>query len=296
LELARLFEEVGFPAGVVNMLTCSDPLPFSDTIFEDERVRKISFTGSTEVGQLLIRNSAATVKRVSLELGGNAPFIVFADADLQAAVKGAVASKFRNAGQTCICANRIFVQRSIYDQFSDLFTAEVARLKVGNGLLPDTLIGPLIDRAAREKVERHINDAQSHGAEIRLGGKPYAPNGNPLYWEPTVLTGATAEMLVAREETFGPVAPLIAFEDEDEALIRANDTAYGLAAYFYTRDVSRIFRVAERLEYGIIGANDGAPSTAQAPFGGVKHSGIGREGGAVGMNEYVDVKYVSLGL
>lgn len=298
LELGRLFIEAGFPPGVVNILPTSDPIPFSDTIFADNRVRKISFTGSTEVGRILIRNSAATVKRMSLELGGNAPFIVFDDADLQAAVRGAIASKFRNSGQTCICANRIFVQRGIYDQFAEVFAREVGQMHVGNGLLPDSVIGPLIDLPALEKVQRHITDATLHGAQILVGGKPLETGNNPMgtFWTPTVLTGVKSDMLVTQEETFGPVAPLIAFDTEDEVLARANDTPFGLSAYFYTRDISRVMRVAERLEFGIIGANDALPSTAQAPFGGVKQSGLGREGGSMGIDEYLEVKYVSLGL
>jgi succinate-semialdehyde dehydrogenase/glutarate-semialdehyde dehydrogenase len=243
---------------------------------------------------MLITKSAPTVKRMSMELGGNAPFIVFDDADLSAAVKGAVGSKFRNAGQTCICANRIFVQRGIYDQFTEAFLQEVGSLKVGNGLAPDVNVGPLIDKPALAKVERHITDAAAHGASIALGGQPIKQAGN--FWQPTVITGATASMLVAQEETFGPVAPLIPFDTEDEVIATANDTQYGLAAYFFTRDFSRVVRVAERLEYGIVGANDGAPSTAQAPFGGFKHSGLGREGGPVGIHEYLEIKYVSLGL
>ncbi len=298
LELGKLFEEAGFPAGVVNIVTCHDPIPFSEAIFADERVRKISFTGSTEVGQLLIAKSAATVKRMSMELGGNAPFIVFADADIPAAVSGAIASKFRNAGQTCVCANRIYVQRDIYDKFSDVFTAEAAKLKVGNGLYPATTIGPLIDMQARAKVERHIGDATAHGAKVLLGGDLWneAENRTGTFWNPTVLAGARGDMLVAREETFGPVAPLIAFNEEADVIASANDTLYGLSAYFYTRDISRVMRVAEHLEYGMIGINDGMISTAQAPFGGIKHSGLGREGGAVGIHEYLDVKYLSLSL
>jgi succinate-semialdehyde dehydrogenase/glutarate-semialdehyde dehydrogenase len=298
LELGRIFIEAGFPPGVVNIVPTSDPIPFSDTIFADERVRKISFTGSTEVGKILIANSARTVKRMSMELGGNAPFIIFDDADLNAAVKGAVASKFRNTGQTCICANRIFVQRGIYDRFAEAFTREVAAMPVGNGLQPDSLIGPLIDQPARVKVERHVSDAAAHGAQILTGGGPLPAERNPTgtFWTPTVLANASSEMLVAQEETFGPVAPLIPFSTEDEVLAQANGTPFGLAAYFYTRDVSRVIRVAERLEFGIIGANDALPSTAQAPFGGVKQSGLGREGGSVGIEEYLEVKYVSLGL
>jgi succinate-semialdehyde dehydrogenase/glutarate-semialdehyde dehydrogenase len=298
LELGKLCVEAGVPPGVVNFITCRNPVPFSDTIFADERVRKISFTGSTEVGKLLIEQSATTVKRLSLELGGNAPFIVFDDADLDAAVQGAIASKFRNAGQTCVCANRIFVQRGIYERFAAAFSAQVARLHVGNGLDPATEIGPLIDTQARDKVERHVADALAHGARVLAGGGPWMGMsvGAGTFWTPTVLADATAEMLAAREETFGPVAPLISFDEEEEALRLANATPYGLAAYFYTRDVSRVFRTAERLEYGIVGANDALPSTAQAPFGGVKQSGLGREGGSVGTDEYLNVKYVSVGL
>lgn len=296
LELGKLFVEAGFPPGVVNILAADNPVPFSETIFADERVRKISFTGSTEVGKLLITKSAASVKRISLELGGNAPFIVFDDADIPAAVRGAISSKFRNAGQTCVCANRIFVQRGVYDQFTEAFAAEVAKLKIGNGLLPDTLIGPLIDQQAQAKVESHILDATMHGASILTGGTPWVGEPHGTFWNPTVLVNAKADMLVAREETFGPVAPLIRFDTEEEAIHAANDTLYGLAAYFYSRDFSRVVRVAERLEYGIIGANDGLPSTAQAPFGGMKHSGLGREGGSVGMDAYQEIKYISLGL
>nr|WP_044199944.1 NAD-dependent succinate-semialdehyde dehydrogenase [Oscillochloris trichoides] len=294
LELGKIVEQAGAPAGVVNIVTCRDPQPFADTIFTDPRVRKVSFTGSTEVGKILIRRSAETVKRVSLELGGNAPFIIFDDADLDAAIAGAISSKFRNAGQTCVCANRIFVQRGIYAQFAERFAAQVRNLRVGNGLEPGVQIGPLIDRAAHDKVQQHVAEASAQGAQIIVGGGAAIPDS--LFWTPTVLTDVTAEMLVAREETFGPVAPLIPFEHEADALRMANATDYGLAAYFYTRDVSRVFRVAEGLEYGIIGANDALPSTAQAPFGGVKQSGIGREGGPQGIDEYLDVKYVSLGV
>ncbi|MBE2271254.1 MAG: NAD-dependent succinate-semialdehyde dehydrogenase [Anaerolinea sp.] len=296
LELGRVFKEAGFPAGVVNIVATSDPIPFSDTVFADERVRKISFTGSTEVGKLLIRNSAATVKRISLELGGNAPFIIFDDADLSAGVAGAMTSKFRNAGQTCVCANRIFVQRGIYDQFAEMFAMKTSAMKVGNGLLPDTLIGPLIDLQAREKIERHVADATAHGARVMLGGSAYPDNPSGTFWTPTVLINVSTDMLVTQEETFGPVAPLIPFDTEEEVVAKANDTPFGLSGYFYTRDVSRVMRVAEKLEFGIIGVNDPLPSTAQAPFGGVKQSGLGREGGSVGIDEYLEVKYVSLGI
>jgi succinate-semialdehyde dehydrogenase / glutarate-semialdehyde dehydrogenase len=296
LELGLIFGEAGLPPGCFNLVTCQDPTPFSDVIFADERVRKVSFTGSTEVGKLLIRQSAATVKRLSLELGGNAPFIVFADADLDASVRGALASKFRNAGQTCVCANRIFVERPIYAAFAERFAAEVAALSVGTGLAPETNIGPLIDAQARAKVERHVSEALAGGARLLTGGAPAPQDGPGHFWAPTVLADAHAEMLVAREETFGPVAPLIAFDDEAAVLRQANATPFGLAAYVYTRDISRVWRVAEGLEYGIIGMNDPIPSTAQAPFGGLKQSGLGREGGPTGIDEYLEEKYVSLGL
>lgn len=298
LALGQIFIDAGFPAGVVNIIAAQDPLPFSDTIFADERVRKVSFTGSTEVGKILIRNSAHTVKRVSLELGGNAPFIVFDDADVDAAVKGAMVSKFRNTGQTCVCANRIFVQRGIYNEFAQKFAAEVEKLTVGNGLADGSVIGPLIDQAALEKVQQHVSNATANGATVAVGGAPFAiaDTARNTFWKPTVLLNVNTQMLVTQEETFGPVAPLIPFDTEEEVLSMANDTPFGLAAYFYTRDVSRVMRVAEKLEYGIIGANDGLPSTAQAPFGGVKQSGLGREGGSVGIDEYLEVKYLSLGL
>ncbi len=296
LELGQLIVEAGVPPGVVNIITCSDPVPFSDTLFADDRVRKVSFTGSTDVGKLLIRNSAETVKRLSLELGGNAPFIVFDDANLDAAINGAIASKFRNTGQTCVCANRIFVQRGVYEQFADAFTAKVAAMHVGNGLDPQSAIGPLIDDQAVEKVQLHIADALDHGAQVLAGGMRVDRLGSANFWQPTVLANAQTSMLVAREETFGPVAPLIVFDSEDEVVQLANDTPFGLAAYFFTQNISRVWRVAEGLEYGIIGANDALPATAQAPFGGFKQSGLGREGGAVGIDEYLEIKYVSLGL
>jgi len=296
LELGQLFLEAGLPPGCFNLVTCQDPRNFSELIFADERVRKVSFTGSTEVGKLLIRQSAATVKRLSLELGGNAPFIVFADADLDAAVRGALTSKFRNAGQTCVCANRIFVQRAIYAPFAERFTAQVAALQGGNGLAPETVIGPLIDAQARAKVEQHVADALAGGARLLTGGGPSGASGACNFGTPPALADAHAPMLVAREETFGPVAPLIAFDDEAEVVAMANHTPFGLAAYVYTRDIGRVWRVAEGLEYGIIGVNDPLPATAQAPFGGVKQSGLGREGGPSGIDEYLEEKYIAMGI
>jgi succinate-semialdehyde dehydrogenase/glutarate-semialdehyde dehydrogenase len=293
LALAELAERAGIPAGVFNVVTAGDPAAVGGELTANPLVRKLSFTGSTEVGKLLMAQCAATVKKVSLELGGNAPFIVFDDADLDAAVAGAMASKYRNTGQTCVCANRLLVQDGVYDRFAEKLAAEVAKLKVGPGLAGDSQQGPLINAQAVEKVERHIADALAKGARVVLGGKRHALGGT--YFQPTVLADVTAAMLCAREETFGPVAPLFRFHSEDEAVRLANDTEFGLAAYFYSRDAGRVWRVARALEYGIVGINEGIISTEVAPFGGVKESGIGREGSRYGIDDFLEVKYLCMG-
>ena len=293
LALAALAEQAGFPAGVINVVTARDPVPVGEVLTTDPRVRLVTFTGSTEVGKILMRQASSTVKRVSLELGGNAPFIVFDDADLDRAVAGAMASKFRNAGQTCVCANRFLVQAGVYDAFAAKLATEVAKLKVGPGVESGTTIGPLINAAAVAKVEEHVADAVALGAKIVIGGKRSTIPWN-FYW-PTILTGVTPAMKVAREETFGPVAPLFRFDTEEQAIAMANDTPFGLAAYFYTRDLARTFRVGEALEFGIIGVNEGLTSTELAPFGGMKESGLGREGSHHGIDEFVEIKYLLVG-
>jgi len=292
LALAELADRAGIPRGVVNVITGPSG-EMGAELTGNPIVRKLSFTGSTEIGKLLMTQCAGTVKKVSLELGGNAPFIVFDDADLDAAVEGAIASKYRNAGQTCVCANRILVQSGIHEDFAERFTKAVAELTVGNGLDSGIQQGPMIDAAAVEKVEEHIADALAKGAKILIGGSTHALGGS--FFEPTVLIGATRDMMVAREEIFGPVAPIFRFDDEDEAIALANDTEFGLAAYFYTRDNARVWRVSERLEYGIVGVNSGVISTEVAPFGGVKESGIGREGSRYGIDDFVELKYVRIG-
>lgn len=297
LELAKVFEDAGLPKGVLSIVCGLDAAAITSAVMRDRRVRKLSFTGSTPVGKLLMKQAADTMKRLSLELGGHAPFIVFDDADLKAAVDGALVSKMRNMGQTCVCANRIYVQRSIFDEFSRRLTHKMSLMKVGSGLEEGVEVGPLIEVKALEKVERHVADAKERGATVALGGGRVAVDGaeGGAFYAPTVLTGVDDTMLITREETFGPVAALIPFDTEEEVVRRANATDFGLASYFFTRDMGRVMRLGEHLEYGIIGANDGMPSVAQAPFGGLKESGFGREGGQYGLGEYLDVKYVSLG-
>jgi succinate-semialdehyde dehydrogenase/glutarate-semialdehyde dehydrogenase len=293
LALAELAERAGVPPGVFSIVT-GDAVAIGGEMTSNPIVRKITFTGSTPIGKKLMAQGAATLKKVSLELGGNAPFIVFEDADLDAAVQGAIASKYRNTGQTCVCANRLLVQDSIYDAFAKKLTEAVAKLRVGDGLKGVTDQGPLIDEKALAKVEQHIADAKSKGAQIAYGGKRHALGGT--FYEPTILTGVTTDMMVAREETFGPVAPLFRFKTEEEAVHMANDTEFGLAAYFFTRDLSRSWRVGEALEYGIVGINTGLISTEVAPFGGVKESGIGREGSKYGILDYTELKYLCVGI
>lgn len=291
LALAVLAERAGIPAGVFNIITgkASD---IGGEMTSNPTVRCVAFTGSTEIGKLLMRQSASTVKKVALELGGNAPFIVFDDADLDHAVEGAIASKFRNMGQTCVCANRIYVQEKVYDTFAEKFAGAVLKLKVGRGTEIGVVQGPLINLKAVEKVEEHIADAVANGAQVMTGGHRHTLGGT--FFEPTVLKNATTRMLITREETFGPVAPLYKFKDEAEVIRMSNDTEFGLAAYFYARDLGRVWRVAEALEYGMVGINTGAISTELAPFGGVKESGLGREGSHYGVDEFVEVKYMLL--
>ena len=287
--LAELAHRAGFPPGVLNVIT-GKARDIGAEMTSNPLVRKISFTGSTEVGRLLMEQSAPTVKKISLELGGNAPFIVFDDADLDAAAEGALVSKYRNAGQTCVCTNRFFVHEKVYDAFAEKFAAKIRTLKVGPGTEPGVTQGPMIDGKAVEKVEDHIADATSRGAKVAAGGKRHALGGN--FYEPTLLTGVTPDMKIFREETFGPVAPLIKFSTDAEVIELANRTEFGLASYFYSRDVGRGWRVAEALEYGMVGVNTGLITTEVAPFGGMKQSGIGREGSKYGIDEYLETKYV----
>jgi succinate-semialdehyde dehydrogenase/glutarate-semialdehyde dehydrogenase len=292
LAMAELGERAGIPKGVLNILT-GDSKAIGGELCANPKVRKLSFTGSTETGRVLMKQCADTIKKLSLELGGNAPFIVFDDADIDAAVEGAIASKYRNAGQTCVCANRLYVQDGVYDSFAAKLAEKVKGFKVGAGTETGVLIGPLIDQAGLDKVEAHVSDALGKGAKLVVGGKRHDKGG--LFFQPTVLANVTADMLVSHEETFGPVAPLIRFKTEDEALRLANDTEFGLAGYFYSRDIGRIWRVAEQMETGMIGVNAGIISTEVAPFGGVKQSGLGREGSRHGLEEYLEVKYLLIG-
>jgi succinate-semialdehyde dehydrogenase/glutarate-semialdehyde dehydrogenase len=292
LALAELGERAGIPKGVLNIIT-GDPVAIGQELCANPTVRKVTFTGSTEVGRILMRQSADTIKKLSLELGGNAPFIVFDDADLDAAAEGAMASKYRNAGQTCVCANRIYVQDKVYDAFAAKIAEKIRALKVGVGTEAGVNIGPLIDAQGLAKVEDHVADAVKKGAKVVIGGKRHGLGGR--FYEPTLLTEMKPEMKVAREETFGPVAPLFRFKDDAEAIELANDSEFGLCAYFYSRDIGRIFRAAEALEAGIVGANVGIISTEVAPFGGVKQSGLGREGSKYGIEEFVELKYIALG-
>jgi len=292
LALAELAHRAGFPPGVLNVVT-GDAKAIGGEMTSNPLVRKLSFTGSTEIGRLLMKQVSSSVKKISLELGGNAPFIVFDDADLDAAAEGAIISKYRNTGQTCVCANRLFVQDTVYDAFAAKLAERVRALKVGPGTEPGVTQGPLINHDALDKVEEHVADATAHGAKVVVGGKRHALGGN--FYEPTLLTDVTAEMKIFREETFGPVAPLIRFGSDAEVVELANRTEFGLASYFYSRDIGRIWRVAEALEYGMVGVNTGLITTEVAPFGGVKQSGLGREGSKYGIDEYVEIKYVCMG-
>ena len=292
IKLAELLKEAGLPDGVFNVITGSAS-EIGKELTSNPIVRKISFTGSTEVGKILLEQSASTVKKVSMELGGHAPFIVFDDADMDEAVAGALQSKFRNSGQTCICSNRIFVHENIYDEFLEKFTNEVSKITVGNGLEDGIVSGPLIDQSSLEKVIDHVQDAVNTGAKIAIGGDVHSLGGN--FYQPTVLSNVSTKAKITFEETFGPVAPLYKFSSDDEVIKMANDTPYGLASYFYSRDIGRIWRVAEALEYGIVSINNGLPTIAEVPFGGVKESGMGREGSRYGLDDYLTIKYISMG-
>lgn len=291
LALAVLSEEAGIPKGVINIVT-GDPIPIGEVLTKDDRVKKFSFTGSTGVGRQLIEQCASTVKKVSMELGGNAPFIVFDDADLDAAIEGAINSKFRNAGQTCVCANRLYVQEGIYDTFIEKLSIALSKMKLGNGLEEDVAFGPVIDVSTIKKVEEHIQDAVQKGATVVTGGQVDALGG--LFYQPTIIKDVTQDMIVSKEETFGPLAPIFKFSTEEEVIRYANDTEFGLASYFYTRDVGRVFRMSKSLEYGMVAVNIGVLSNEAAPFGGVKQSGLGREGSKYGIEDYVEIKYILL--
>ncbi|MGZ7440362.1 NAD-dependent succinate-semialdehyde dehydrogenase [Paenibacillus sp. TH7-28] len=294
LKLAELSQQAGIPKGVINVVTGA-PEPIASVWLRDDRVRKLTFTGSTRVGKILMRGAADTVKKLSLELGGHAPLIVTANANMDKAVEGAISSKFRNAGQTCVCTNRIYVEESIADEFSQKFAEKVANLKVGNGFEENVSIGPLINDRAVQKVMEHIEDAVEKGAHLLAGGSPLKTESG-FFIEPTVLTNVTDDMICMHEETFGPLAPITSFKTIEEAIERANNTPYGLAAYVFTENINEAVVISEALDYGIIGLNDGSPSAAQAPFGGFKESGLGREGGHYGIEDYLEVKYISLGL
>lgn len=293
LALALLAERAGLPAGLFSVLTSTDAAMVGQEFCANDKVRKLTFTGSTNVGRILMRQGADQIMKLGLELGGNAPFIVFDDADLDAAVEGAMISKYRNAGQTCVCANRLYVQSGIYDAFAKKLAEKVSQLKVGDGFAEGVTTGPLIDANAIKKVKEHVADAVSKGAKVALGGS--GADAGELFFQPTILTGVTTDMKVAIEETFGPVAPLFKFETEEEVIEMANATEFGLASYFYSKDIAKIFRVAEALEYGMVGANTGLISTEVAPFGGIKQSGLGREGSKYGIDDYTEIKYICLG-
>jgi succinate-semialdehyde dehydrogenase/glutarate-semialdehyde dehydrogenase len=290
--MAVLGERAGIPKGVLNIVTGSDAAEMGKELCENTKVRKLTFTGSTRVGSILMQQCAGDIKKLSLELGGNAPFIVFNDADIDKAIEGCMISKFRNAGQTCVCANRIYVQSNVYDEFAEKLAAAMADLSIGNGAEETTKIGPLINANGLAKVEDHLSDATSKGAKVISGGK--RSNAGDLFFEPTVLTGVTNDMKVTREETFGPLAPLFKFETDDEVIERANDTEFGLACYFYSNDLSRVWKVTEALEYGIVGVNTGLISSTEGPFGGVKQSGLGREGSKYGIDDFLELKYVCM--
>jgi len=291
LALAVLADEAGFPKGVFNVITGSAS-EIGKELTENPIVKKISFTGSTEVGKILLKQSSATVKKVSMELGGHAPFIVFDDANIDEAVAGAMMSKFRNSGQTCICANRLFVHEKVYDEFLEKFVKEVAKIKVGNGLEESINSGPLIDQYSLEKVKDHVNDAVNSGAKIAIGGDVHNLGGN--FFQPTVLSHVTTKAKITYEETFGPVAPIYKFSSDEEVVDMANDTPYGLASYFFARDIGRVWKIAEALEYGIVSVNTGLPTKAEIPFGGIKESGLGREGSKYGLEDYLEIKYISM--
>lgn len=292
LALALLAERAGLPPGLFSVVTTTDAEMVGQEFCGNEKIRKLTFTGSTNVGKKLMRQGAEQILKLGLELGGNAPFIVFDDADLEAAVDGAMISKYRNAGQTCVCANRLYIQEGIYDAFAAKLAKRVRQMKVGDGFAEGVTTGPLIDRNALKKVQEHVTDAVAKGARVEVGGKPASQGG--LFFEPTILTGATGDMRLSREETFGPIAPLFKFSTEEHVIEMANNTEFGLASYFYSRDVSKIFRVAESLEYGMVGVNTGLISTEVAPFGGIKQSGLGREGSKYGIDDYTEMKYLCL--